>query len=183
MITKSTTEPRKLPTASADRTLPSGAVRRGICRARHSPPPTKSPMMGISRSATTEDTTLPIAAPMTTATARASALVFRRKSKNPVAMALLLHRGLLGDDLSLDLRVGRLGEDVLRDQLVLALVGPVFDDLLGVDVADALQLLELVRRGGVDVDELGLGRGRLGLVLRGVGFRRLRECRGCPHES
>src|SRR5678816_962714 len=98
MITKSTTEPRKLPTASADRTLPSGAVRRGICRVRHSPPTTKSRLTGMSRSATTEDTTLPIAAPMITATARASALVFRRKSKNPVAMDLLLHRGLPGDD-------------------------------------------------------------------------------------
>src|SRR4029079_14593227 len=116
---------------------------------------------------------------MITATARASALVFRRKSKNPVAMDLLLHRGLPGDDLPLDLRIGRLGEDVPRNQLVLALVGSVFDDLLGVGVADALQLLELVRRSGVDVDELGFCRRRLGLVLRGARFRRLRECRGC----
>src|SRR5512144_2588764 len=138
MITKSTTEPRKLPTASADRTLPSGAVRRGICKVRHSPPPTKRPMTGMSRSATTEDTTLPIAAPMMTATARASALVLRRNSTNSLIMALL-RRGLLGDDLRLDPVVGLLRDHVLRDQLVLALVRAVGDDLLRIGVADPLE--------------------------------------------
>src|SRR5262249_4201661 len=89
MMTKSTTAPRKLPTPMAASTFPSGAVRSGMLQARQSPPPSQSPITGISRSFTTEVTTLPIAAPMITATARASALVFRRNSTNPLTMAHL----------------------------------------------------------------------------------------------
>ena len=51
----------------------------------------------MSTSPTTEDTTLPMAVPTMTATARASALVLRRKPKNSLMMALLLLGGLLGE--------------------------------------------------------------------------------------
>ena len=101
MITKSTTEPRRLPTAMVVRTLPSGAALSGIRKARHSPPPTNSDMIGMSTSATTEDTTLLMAVPMMTATARASALVLRRHSKSSLIKVLFLLGRLLSDDLAL----------------------------------------------------------------------------------
>src|SRR5262249_39247360 len=100
MMTKYTTAPRKLPTPMAASTFPSGALRSGILQARQSPPPSQSPITGISRSLTTEVTTLPIAAPMMTATARASALVFRRNSTNPLTMTHLRlgYRRILSSD-------------------------------------------------------------------------------------
>ena len=65
---------------------------------------------------------------------------------------------LLGDDLALDLVVGRLRHDLLRDQLVLRLVGTPVDDLLGVGVADAWQGLELLLRRSIQVNGLGFWR-------------------------
>jgi hypothetical protein len=44
---------------------------------------------------------------------------------------------LLGDDLVLDLVVGRLRDDALLHQLVLALVRPARDDFGGIGLADA----------------------------------------------
>src|SRR2546422_138334 len=60
--------------------------------------------------------------------------------------------GLLGDHVVLDLGVGRLGDDLLLDQLVLARVRAVLDDLLGVRVTDAGQRLQLVLRRRVEVE-------------------------------
>jgi hypothetical protein len=53
-------------------------------------------------------------------------------------------QSLLGDDLVLDLVVGRLRHHLLLYKIVLGLIGPVLDDLLGVGLADALQRLQLV---------------------------------------
>src|SRR5262245_33891739 len=53
-------------------------------------------------------------------------------------------RGLLRDHEILDLGVGRLWNDLFRKQLVLLRVGAALDDLLGVGIADAGQLLELI---------------------------------------
>src|SRR6266700_2138172 len=66
---------------------------------------------------------------------------------------LFLAGGLFGDDLVLDALVGRLGHDLLRDQLVLSLVRAVLDDLLRVGLSDARQRLQLVGRGRVEVEE------------------------------
>src|SRR6185503_3485248 len=81
----------------------------------------------------------------------------RRRGYLGVAPLLLLR-----NDVVLDLVVGGLRHDLLRDQLVLPLVWPVVDDLLRVGIPDAGHRLQLVRRGRIDVD---------GLVLLGVGGR------------
>jgi hypothetical protein len=78
----------------------------------------------------------------------ASPLIFSRDM-------LLLRRGLLGDDLVLDLVVDALRQNTAGDELVFSGVGAVVDDALGVGVADAGDGLELVGRGGVDVDFVG----------------------------
>src|SRR6185436_8126153 len=75
----------------------------------------------------------------------------------PAPRLLLLSRlrvglRLLGDDVVLDLVVGRRGDDVLALELVLPLVRATVDDLLRVGVADARNLLQLGGGGGVDVD-------------------------------
>src|SRR3989454_5618565 len=80
---------------------------------------------------------------------------------------------LVRDDLVLDLRVRRLGDDLLLHQLVLRLVGPALDDLLRVGVADPGQRLQLLLAGGVQVELLGLL--RRGFLVRGL---RLGECDG-----
>ena len=70
MVTKSTTEPRRLLTAMVVRTLPSGAALSGIPKARHSAPPTNRDTIGMSTSATTEDTTLLMAVPRSSGSLR-----------------------------------------------------------------------------------------------------------------
>src|SRR3989442_6651729 len=87
--------------------------------------------------------------------------------------------GLLGDHVALDLGVGRFGEDLLLDQLVLARVRAVLDDLRGVRVKDAGQRLQLVLRRRVEVERallrrlgVGLRSGRLGLGLGGLSHDR-----------
>src|SRR5882672_945915 len=91
---------------------------------------------------------------------------------------LFLAGGLLGDDLVLDALVGRLGHELLRDQLVLSLVRAVLDDLFRVGLPDAGQRLQLVGRGRVEVEEsaflflglgISLGRGSGGSTLLGLG--------------
>src|SRR5262249_9502076 len=96
---------------------------------------------------------------------------------------LLLLGRLLGDDLVLDLVVGRLRDDLFGNQLLLLRVRPALDDLLGVGVADAGQLLELGLAGRIEVERLFLGRRRARFVTgwgcgwfgRGGRWRRLRR--------
>jgi hypothetical protein len=76
---------------------------------------------------------------------------FPAPSRPRAGLLLLVGGGLLGDDLILDLVVGRGRHDLLLHQIVLARVRPVLDDLLGVRVADAGQRLQLVLAGGVEI--------------------------------
>ena len=98
---------------------------------------------------------------------------------------------LLGDDLVLDLVVGRLRDDALLHQLVLALVRAARDDLGGIGLADTRQRVELIGGRGIDVEQFGLWRRRhlrlrglrrgshlavgFGRGLRGLGHRRRRR--------
>src|SRR3989442_9511407 len=98
-----------------------------------------------------------------------------RSARSAPSRGLLLgRRVLLGDDLVLDLLVGGARQDLLGDQLVLPLVGPVVDDLLRQRVADAGQLLEVLVARAVEVElllhrlagtALGLGTVALGRGL------------------
>src|SRR4029434_5526189 len=97
---------------------------------------------------------------------------------------------LLGDDLALDLVVGRLRHHLFLYELVRALVGPVLGDLLGSRLADARHRLQLGGRGAVDVDRRLLRRRwRLGLRPRrcGPGAESEREgnkkCDQASHDS
>ena len=77
----------------------------------------------------------------------------------------------MGDDLVDDLLVGRFGHDLPRHELRLRLVRPAGDDLVGVGLTDAGQGDELGPRGGVQVEQGGLGWCRLGryrLGRRGI---------------
>src|ERR1700730_13896860 len=67
---------------------------------------------------------------------------------------------LLGDDLVLDAVIGLLRHDVLLHQFVLALVGTALDDGRGIRLANAGQRVELFGAGGIDVEQVGLGRRR-----------------------
>src|SRR5437660_6901709 len=73
---------------------------------------------------------------------------------DPSRPVLVAVASLLGDDLVLDPVVGRLRHHLLLYKLVLGLIRPVLDDLLGVGLADALHRLQLVGRGAVDVKRL-----------------------------
>src|SRR5579883_2989222 len=81
---------------------------------------------------------------------------------------------LVRDDLVLDLIVDILRHDLALDELVLALIRAVGDDRLGARCTDAGQLVELGRRGRVDVDEaaLLLRSGGGARLPRGAGHRR-----------
>ena len=59
--------------------------------------------------------------------------------------------GVAGDDLILDLVVSGLWEDTSGNKLILSGIGASVDDSLGVGVTDSGECLELVGRGGVDV--------------------------------
>jgi len=77
---------------------------------------------------------------------------------------------MTGDDLVLDLVVSSLREDAAGNELVLRSVGTSINDAFCVRVADAVEGLELVRGGRVDVE--GGGGGSSG------GFRSLGDS-GC----
>jgi hypothetical protein len=77
---------------------------------------------------------------------------------------------MTGDDLVLDLVVSSLREDAAGNELVLCSVGAAVNDAFCVGVADAVEGLELVRGGRVDVE----GRGGSG----SGGFRSLGDS-GC----
>ncbi len=64
---------------------------------------------------------------------------------------------LLSNDHALDLVVRRLRNDLLLHQLVLRLIGPAVDDLLGVDIADTRQLRQLIFACCVDVEQITRG--------------------------
>lgn len=80
-----------------------------------------------------------------------------------------LFLGFAGDDLIFDFVVGGLGEDAAGDELILGGVGAAVDDAFGVGVADAVEGLELVGGGGVDV-ELVAGGGGSGSFGGGSGL-------------
>src|SRR5215211_9522831 len=83
---------------------------------------------------------------------------------------------LFRDDLVLDIVVDVLRYDFLFHQLVLALVGPAFDDRRRAYRSDAFERLQLLFRCGVDVDEFSrLGRGWSAAGRRG--FAAGRCCR------
>src|SRR4029453_14872191 len=93
----------------------------------------------------------------------------RRKAldrpNDPSRPVLVAVATLLGDDLVLDLVVGRLRHHLLLYEFVLTFVGSVLDDLLGVGLADTRDRLQLIGRGAVDVERLLLRR-RWRLLLR-----------------
>jgi hypothetical protein len=98
-------------------------------------------------------------------------------------LTLLPRRPLLGDDLSLDLVVGGLRDDLLPDELVLPPVRTVLDDLLRRGVTDPRQGLEILRGGAVDVQRAllhlgGPGRRLLGGLGPGVPSRARRGDEG-----
>ncbi|VTZ49393.1 hypothetical protein MPC4_160043 [Methylocella tundrae] len=68
---------------------------------------------------------------------------------------------LLGDDLALDLGVDGGRDDLFLHQLVLALVGPVLDDVGGAFVAYAGQGLKVRLARRIDVEQRGGSRSRL----------------------
>src|ERR1700679_3959266 len=76
--------------------------------------------------------------------------------------------GMAGDDLVLDLVVGRFWKDAAGKKLVFGGIGAAVDDALGVSVTDAGEGFELVDGCGVDVDLVGCS-GR-GWFSRGGGF-------------
>src|ERR1700730_15926041 len=94
---------------------------------------------------------------------------------------------LLGDDLILYPGIDGGGNNILLDQLVLALVGPVFDDVRGTDIADPFQGAQFLLGCGIDIEELrggrflrwlrfvGLGCWRRTGLARNSGLNRLRE--------
>src|SRR6266850_4466224 len=57
---------------------------------RHSPPGSTRPTIGITRSSTMPDTTLPTAAPITTPTASANAFCLRRNSRNSFVVSFII---------------------------------------------------------------------------------------------
>src|SRR5262249_29141528 len=61
---------------------------------------------------------------------------------------------LLGDDLVLDFRVDAARQHLLRDQLILPVVGPSLDDLVRVRGPDPRQGFELVAAGRVEVEQV-----------------------------
>src|ERR1700716_1898539 len=96
-----------------------------------------------------------------------------------------LHRPLLllGDHAVLDLVVGGLRHDLLLHQLVLALVGPALDDLLGIGVADTRDHLEIVLAGGVEIQGLVPHGLPLALRRRRRGLGGLGPDRGCAESA
>src|ERR1700730_5839894 len=94
---------------------------------------------------------------------------------------------LLGDDLLLDSGINGGRNDFLLHQLVLALVGPVLDDVCRADVADSFQGAQLLLACRIDIEELrggrffswlrlvSLGRWRRTGVVRNSWLNRLRE--------
>src|SRR5262249_40678814 len=102
-----------LPTPCAESPCGRGVTGSGICQERQSPPPSQRPITGISRSFTTEVTTLPTAAPMMTPTARASALVLRRNATKSLSMAAsLLRAAVRGRPVLLERRHDLMGQDL-----------------------------------------------------------------------
>ena len=81
--------------------------------------------------------------------------------------------------LVLDPVIDALCEDLLRHELVLAVIGPALDDRCGARRTDTGQGFKFRHRGAVQVDEIDLGRwrdGSDGLVRRGLS-RGGRSCR------
>src|ERR1700722_13344174 len=76
---------------------------------------------------------------------------------------------LAGDDLVLDLVIGGRRKNAASEELILGGVGAAVDDALGVGVADAVEGLELVGSGGVDIKQCCGGGGGLGCLSSGVG--------------
>src|ERR1700674_5138274 len=119
--------------------------------------PRSIPIAGMTMSFTNETTIAPNAAPMITATARSRTLPFITNALNSLSMlepffflvwdlscdGLLL---LLRDDLFFDLGVDCGREDLLVDQLVLALVWTALDDLVAVSLAYTRQCAQLFGR-------------------------------------
>src|SRR5919204_489229 len=108
---------------------------------------------------------------VTRSRSRVSLLLFlRRGRRSRRRFGVVLH--LMRDDLFLDLVVRGLRDARLLDDLVLALVRPVVDDLLRVGVADPGQRLQLGLARRVDVELAALH----GVLLVGGGLvRRLRR--------
>ena len=75
---------------------------------------------------------------------------------------------LLGDDLVLDPVIDALCEDLLRHELVLAVIGPALDDRCGARRTDTGQGFKFRHRGAVQVDEIDLGRWRDGTGATGL---------------
>ena len=59
---------------------------------------------------------------------------------------------MVGDDLVFDLVIGRLGNDLLGQEIALGGVWAAIDDLLAVGLADPGKRGELFLAGGIDVD-------------------------------
>src|ERR1700730_18167017 len=102
------------------------------------------------------------------------ALVFQQSRKYKLARNAYLATRLLllGDDLILDAGVDGGRNDILLHQLVLALVGPVLDDVRGADIADPFQGAQLRLGRGIDIEELRGGRFLRWLWLDGLGYWR-----------
>lgn len=62
---------------------------------------------------------------------------------------------LFRDDLIFDLLVRRFWNNILLNQLVLTLVRPPINDLLGVGLTDPWQCFELLSSGRIDVERFG----------------------------
>jgi hypothetical protein len=69
-----------------------------------------------------------------------------------IAEFLDLLLGMACDDLVLDLVIRTLGKNAASDELVFSGVWAAVDDALGVGISDAGEGLELVGRGGVNVE-------------------------------
>lgn len=80
---------------------------------------------------------------------------------------------LFGNDQILDLIVGGLRNDLLVNKVGLLGVRTAVDDLLGVGRANTGKRVELLFRGGIDVDEIG--RGSSGRLFRGGAGLRVRH--------
>src|SRR5712671_4094727 len=77
--------------------LPSAAtlLPKMYLAVRHSPPGIKGLISGITMSATSDETTFPVAAPMMKPTARARTEFFRRNSRKPLIITTLPVQGIL----------------------------------------------------------------------------------------
>src|SRR6266566_6023167 len=92
MTKKSSTRPARSPYLIAF--CPESA----ICALRHSPPGSANPITGISTSSTMPETTLPMAAPITTPMASANAFCLSRNSRNSFVDAFMKLRSHTGGE-------------------------------------------------------------------------------------